>query len=324
MDFNFYMTHYMKINDDMPIVIGYEHYSPKKVEFLKKYEGKQFIHSGNWWGLDPKKRTKEKVLENQEKMFIERKTIGFMSMNIPASLTRPDYWNMPKKTREKAIAACLENATWALNNNNVKTKIFCSLEVTTYQESVTWFKKAMNEGHEAYCRGIAEFLRDPKYRKEGLKRVIEITISARKILEDYPFHLSGIGSLYLMPILAYLGATSLDGSTPITSALARGTIYDENGKGFKAGSLKSWKCKCHVCNDYNEKEMINLFNKDRHFRVLHNIEIWRNEINKIKSCHDRNELKEMIENSIKTKKSKYFERTWNETNELLKKFNMGL
>ncbi len=324
MDFDFFMTHYIKINDVMPIVIGYENYSPKKVEFLKKYQGKQFIHSGNWWGIDVKKRTKEKVLENQEKMFIKNKTIGFMSMNVPASLKRPDYWNMPKKTRERAINSCLENANWVLKNKNIKTKIYCSLEVTTYQESMSWFKKAMDAGHEAYCRGIAEFLRSPKYRKEGLKKIMEITIGARNIIGDNPFHLSGTGSLYLMPILAYLGASSLDGSTPITSALARGTIYDKNGKGFKASSLKTWKCECDVCKEYSEKEIIRLFNTDRHFRVLHNIEIWRNEINKIKSCHDRNELKEMIENSIKTKKSKYFERTWNETNELLKKFNMGM
>ncbi|MHA1383380.1 MAG: hypothetical protein ACTSR3_06460 [Candidatus Helarchaeota archaeon] len=321
MKFDFFMTHYMKINDTMPIVIGYEMYSPKKVEFLRTYKGKQFIHSGNWWSLDPKKRTKEKVLENQEKMFFEGKTVGFMSLNTPASLAREDYWNLSEKIRLKAIKTCLKNANWVLEHKNVKTKIFCSLEVTNYKESVDWFKKAKEEGHEAFCRGIAEFLRQPKYRKEGLKRILEITIGARKVIGDSPFHLSGTGSLYLMPILAYLGATSLDGSTPITSALARGTIYDKNGKGFKVRDLKSWKCKCKVCNEYGEKKIIELFNEDNHFRVLHNIEMWKNEVNNIRSCKDREELKEYIKNSITTKKSNYFKRTWEMTQEILKKFS---
>ncbi|MHA1379393.1 MAG: hypothetical protein ACTSRG_13530 [Candidatus Helarchaeota archaeon] len=321
MDFTFFMTHYTKINDTMPVVIGYENYSRRKVEFLEQYKGKQFIHSGNWWGIDPKKRTREKVLENQEKMFFRGKTIGFMSLNTPASLTREDYWNLSEKIRVKAINKCLENANWALEHIKVNTKIYCSLEVTSYKESVEWFKKAKEQAHNAFCRGIAEFLRQPKFRKDGLKKIMEITIGARKVLENFPFHLSGTGSLYLMPILAYLGATSLDGSTPITSALARGTIYDKNGKGFKVRSLKSWKCNCNVCKNFDEKKMINLFNENNHYRVLHNIEMWRNEIQNIKDCKDRSELKEYIENSVKTKKSNYFKRTWEMAKEMLKKFN---
>lgn len=320
MDFDFFMTHYMKINDTMPIVIGYENYSPKKVDFLKKYDGKQFIHSGNWWGIDPAKRTREKILENQEKMYIEGKTVGFMSMNGPASLERVDYWNTSERNREKSILNCLENANWALEYKAVKTRIYCSMEVTTYEESIKWFKKAIEEGHEAFCRGIAEFLRHPKYRKDGLKRVMEITIAARKVLEDYPFHLSGTGSLFLMPIFAYLGASSLDGSTPITGALARGTLYDEMGKGIKAMSIKSWNCKCNVCKKYDEQEIIKLFNEDSHFRVLHNIEMWKKEMNKIKACKDCEELKEMINNSIEIKKSKYLNRVWEEAENLKLKF----
>lgn len=320
MDFDFFMTHYMKINDIMPIVIGYEDYSLKKINFLKKYEGKQFIHSGNWWRIDPAKRTKEKILENQEKMYIEGKTVGFMSMNVPASLERVDYWNISERNREKSILKCLENANWVLKNKAVKTPIYCSIEVTTYDESIKWFKKAMDEGHGAFCRGIAEFLRYPKYRKEGLKRIIEITIAARKVLENLPFHLSGTASLFLMPIFAYLGATSLDGSTPITSALARGTLYDQTGKGVKAGSIKSWNCKCNVCTNHGEREIIKLFNEDSHFRVLHNIEMWKNKMNEIRSYKNREELKEMIINSSEIGESKYLIRVWEEVKNIMKKF----
>ena len=70
MDFKFFVTFIPSLNLTVPIVIGYEKCSPKNIERLKAYRGIQFVHSGNWWNIDPKKRTLEVVLEKQEKFYI--------------------------------------------------------------------------------------------------------------------------------------------------------------------------------------------------------------------------------------------------------------
>ncbi|MFX1294739.1 MAG: hypothetical protein ACFFD2_07780 [Promethearchaeota archaeon] len=309
MDFTFFTTFIPQLNATDPIVIGYEKCSPKVIEQLKAYKGQQFIHSGNWWGIDPKRRTLKVVLENQEKLYVFGRTIGFMSLNTPASLTNYDYWNISAEIRKKAIQQCLDNATWAMEHRKVKVPIYCSLEVSTNEETREWFHKARELGHDCFCRGVAEFLRDPKIRKKGIQTIFELTISARSVLENMPFHLSGLSSLYLLPIIAYLGATSVDGSTPVTSALARGTVYTPEGKGLKCRNLKKWECSCEFCSKF-EGNIIEEFNTNRLARVQHNIAIWQKKVKIIKACSDKNELAEIIKNEITQAQSKYFKRRW--------------
>ena len=310
MNFTFFMTFVPQLNSAAPIVIGYEKCTPKNVELMKTYKGLQFIHSGNWWNLDPAKRTVEKVLANQEK-FYGPKTVGFMSLNTPASLTNYEYWNIPEPERRKAIQQCLETANWARDHKTVKVPIYCSLEVSTFEESQFWFRKARDEGHECFCRGVAEFLGNPKLRKKGIQTIFELTIGARKVLEDLPLHLSGLSSLYLLPIIVYLGATSVDGSTPITSALGRGTIYTPDGRGCKAGTLQKWDCACDFCKDF-EGDLVKEFNSNRLARVQHNVAIWQEKVKEINRCRDKKELKEYIENELAKKASNYFQKLWDQ------------
>jgi predicted RNA-binding protein len=315
MNFTFFMTFVPQLNLTVPIVMGYEKCTPKNIELIKAYEGLQFIHSGNWWNIDPKKRTLEIVLENQEKFYVPGKTVGFMSLNTPASLTNYEYWNIPEAERRKAIQQCLENATWALQHRKVKTPIYCSLEVSTIDETQYWFRKARDEGHECFCRGVAEFLGNPKLRKKGTQTVFEITVIARKVLEDSPFHVSGLSSLYLLPIIAYLGATSVDGSTPVTSALGRGTVYTPDGKGLQCRNLTEWECSCEFCRNF-KGDIIKEFNDNRLARVHHNVALWQEKVKNINGCQDKGELKQLIENEVSRTQSKYYQKLWNQALEL--------
>ncbi|NVM30429.1 MAG: hypothetical protein HWN65_16410 [Candidatus Helarchaeota archaeon] len=319
MNFTLFITFVPKLQSTNPIVIGYEKCTPKNIELIKAYKGQNFIHSGNWWGIDPKKRTVEVVLENQEKLYVRGRTVGFMSMNTPASLTNYEYWNISKKIREKAIQKCLDNANWAIEHKKVKVPIYCSLEVSTYEEAKVWFSKARDLGHKCFCRGVAEFLRDPKIRKKGTQTIFELTIGARRVLEDEKFHLSGISSLYLLPIIAYLGSTSVDGSTPVTSALARGTVYTGEGKGVKIREIKKWNCNCDFCGNF-EGNVVEEFNANRLARVKHNVEIFKERVKFINDCQDKNELAEVIKNEIARTGSKYFKKRWDEALELERKF----
>ncbi|NHI91786.1 MAG: hypothetical protein EAX96_04735 [Candidatus Lokiarchaeota archaeon] len=321
MDFIFFSTFYQKINSaDIPITVGYESCTPKMIKSINDYKGKNMIHSGNWWNIDPKKRTPEVVLENQEKLFVENRTIGLMSCNVPASFEREDYWNLSPSVRKKSIQTCLDNADWALEHQHKKTQILCSLEVTTYEEAREWFHRALDHGHTYFCRGVAEFLSKPKYRKEGLKKIIEFVIGAQKVLEGRPFHLSGTASLNLIPIFAYLGVTSVDGSTPVRSALGFGTVYLSSGKGVKVSKLPDvpWKCDCQVCSDKNEDQIYNLLKEDSSKRVMHNLEIWKNKVAEITS-RSREELKEYIKNLSRLNKN--LKNTWNLVQECLKSHN---
>ena len=322
MDFTFFSTFYKKANrEDIPITVGYESATPKMIESINEYKGKNMLHSGNWWNIDPKKRNREIVLENQEKLFVKDRTIGFMSCNVPASFEREDYWNLPKKTREKSLQTCLDNANWVLEHQSKNVQILCSLEVTTYNEAREWFKKAIDFGHSYFCRGVAEFLSKPKYRKEGLKKIMEFVIGAQKVLEGKPFHLSGTASLNLMPIFAYLGVTSVDGSTPVRSALGFGTVYLSSGKGVKVSKLLDvpWKCNCYICANKTKDQVHNLFKEESGARVMHNLEVWKNKVDEINSHSTREELKHYIESLAQENKS--LKRTWDMVEERLKLYN---
>ncbi len=322
MDFRFISTFHAKVNQpDLTITVGYNQSTPKMIKLLNEYKGDSFIHSGNWWNIKPETRTREVVLEKQEQLWIKGKTIGFMSCNIPASFERADYWNMPQKARIKAIEKCLENADWALEHVKNQVPIYCSLEVCTHDEARKWFREALDRGHTHFCRGVAEFLSKPKYRKEGLLKVFEIVIGARSVLGDKPFHLSGTASPYLMPIFCYLGVSSIDGSTPVTSALGRGTVYDKFFRGHKVREIKEWSCDCSFCSQFSEKEVIKNFNEDNVGRMLHNLELWKKNVKEIQECHDRTELRQLIENRIEETGSKYLKRQWERAIDLLTKLN---
>ena len=117
--------------------------------------------------------------------------------------------------------------------------------------------------------------------------------------------------------MAYLGATSVDGSTPVTSALARGTVYTSTGKGLKCRDLKNWNCSCEFCKDF-QGDLIQEFNENRLARVQHNLAIWQERVKKITDCNDKQELAEVIKNEISETGVKYYKRKWEEALELEK------
>jgi len=146
----------------------------------------------------------------------------------------------------------------------------------------TWFQRAIDAGHHHLCMGVSEFLKSPRNRIEGIKRILQITdVVARLQGPNHSlFHLSGLTSYALLPVVAALGATSTDGSTPVQSALAYGTVFfPGSGKGMRASQMLEqqdmldWTCTCNACNGKDKAEIFRSFGEAR-VRVTHNLLIW--------------------------------------------------
>jgi queuine/archaeosine tRNA-ribosyltransferase len=146
----------------------------------------------------------------------------------------------------------------------------------------------------------------------------------RKLIgENNSLHLSGVSALDLLPFLYALGASSVDGSTPIQSAVAYGTIFNKLGKGIRANILKENKekreewfhgnvCECEICRGRNVKDITILFNDgnvtltDSASRIIHNLAIWRQLIQDLQFHYQSNPQKwwksYLCNKSVHTKK----------------------
>lgn len=334
--FSFFSTFFPPFTNNLPIIIDYSESLKSKLLALKKHKSDVLVHSGNWWSMkNPEKRTPENVLEGVKKIYniIKRsrknaRFLGFMSCNEqpeqPALQEKPDeipYWMGKPDALIPYLLKCLENANWALKNMEIKTPLYCTLQVTNYAQAKEWFKKAYESGHRYFSIGVSEFLKNQKYRSEGIKRIFEIIKGIREVTDKRsPIHLSGLSSFNLIPMIKYLGATSCDGSTPVQSALAYGTIFNLNGIGCTASNLNEllprlkkhpneieikpgentkgildWfgpeeggnECKCEICRNHSKKQRILSFNngkkdyKAEETRVIHNLFVWRSLIREI-------------------------------------------
>jgi hypothetical protein len=280
--FTCYHTFYKEASTIVPVTVGYD-CSISISPLLASHPASQFIHSGNWWTIKPGKRARDVVLDRQISL-VNKNTAGLMSMNVQPG-NDPNYW-INKEQDENNLHACLDNANYARDearSRGIQIPIYCTLQPATGPAAETWFQKAIDAGHTHLCMGVSEYLKSPRYRAEGTKRILSITRTVQRILgkkKGY-FHLSGLTSYSLLPIVAALGATSTDGSTPVQSALAYGTVFiPGSGKGMQANVLwnnrekTSWDCPCEACKGKTKEQIFQDF-KDPRERVNHNLITWK-------------------------------------------------
>jgi len=229
-----------------------------------------------------------------------------MSVNISPT-TDEKLWTMPEGLRKKALDESLENANWMKENLDLDTRLYCSFEVGTMQDASRYYNMAVEAGHTAFGAGFGLFLR-PATLIPGQQQMCDVIASARSIIGDAPFHCSGVSSLNLIPIIYYLGATSCDGSTPVISGTAYGSVYLESGRSMKVSDIKAWSCKCFVCKD--EKNIISLLKKSPEHRVRHNIQMWFRVIRGMVRAKHEGELVEFIGERVKKTKSKILNQCW--------------
>jgi hypothetical protein len=263
------------------VTVGYD--APASlVQSLATLDASQFIHSGNWWNIDPAKRTPRAVLDGQLR-FLNEHTTGFMSTNVQPG-NDPKYWTR-NEVDETYLETCLNNATWAkdeLAATGTAVPLYCTLQPANGIAAQKWFQLAIDARHQNLCMGVSEFLRYPALRAEGTRRILEITHAVAGLSgeEHVRFHLSGITSFNLIPVVAALGATSVDGSTPVQSALAYGTVFLPSGKGVQVSKLdqtinkEGWSCTCPACNGKNPSTIVATFGTPAN-RVRHNISLWQ-------------------------------------------------
>ncbi|RLF22742.1 MAG: hypothetical protein DRN15_08220 [Thermoprotei archaeon] len=295
--FTFYVTFHPKAcPPEQPITIGFERVTTSLLNSIKGYR-RVFMHSGNWWRLSERIRTPSRILSSLRKLSEVCNVEGFMSINIPPKVDIQNYdiWNLPKEIRERALKRSLEYADILLQSSP-KTTLYCSYEVGTLEDSMKWYRIALEHGHVAFGAGFAGFLMG-RIRVEAYKRMIEVIVGARSVIGDKPFHASGVASLKLLPIICYAGATSADGSTPVRVALAMGQVYDITGKAHGVLRLERWNCTCRMCSEYG-REIIKLLKDDYNLRVRHNIEVWNENLAVMNEALREGRLEEYITRRI--------------------------
>jgi hypothetical protein len=288
MTFTCFYTAYKEALIFVPVTAGYDA-NPGIAAWLASRAAPQFIHSGNWWNIKPEKRTREVVL-NRQLALVNEHTVGLMSTNIQPG-NDPLYW-MNNEKDESHLQACLDNATYARDearSRGIQVPVYCTLQPATARAAEAWFQRAIDAGHVHLCMGVSEFLRSPRYRNEGTRRILEITHAAKQLLgkKSGSIHLSGLTSYNLLPVVAALGATSTDGSTPVQSALAYGTVFmPGTGKGTSASALwekresAGWECPCDSCRARSKEEALRAF-MDPVERVNHNLATWEGLVREI-------------------------------------------
>jgi len=264
MGFTFFATHYPPLTDNFPITFDYSENNSKKIESLKTHASDIFIHSGNWWSMKhPEERTTDAILESAKKLQqtiklakSQSRILGVMSCNTQPSASikkkpsdsNPDngnseipYWMDKPEKSEPYVEESLKNANDALDKVDevfqIKVPIYCTLQVVDEAQAERYYQKALDAGHKYFAMGVSELLSEPKYKFEGIKKILKITHMVKKIVGKHDFHLSGLSSFNLIPFAYKFGASSCDGSTPVQSALAYGSVFNSQGFGQSASAL---------------------------------------------------------------------------------------
>lgn len=331
MVFTFYSTYYPPLTNSVPVTIDYSETSNEKLKQLREHRGALMIHSGNWWSMKhPEERTAENVQDGVRKIYTILKKLdsfarftGYMTCNQqPTDLPKDaePYWIGNPEKMIPYIKKSIKNANYALNNADIRTTSYCTIQVNNYEQAKKYFGEAYEIGHRAFAIGASEFLKSPKYRYDGIKKIFEIIKGIKDGTDrKCPIHISGLSSFNLVPFIAYQGATSCDGSTPVQSALAYGQAFSMRGKGMSASDMKkiylearrksdneklldkdynkmkNWfnaalggqKCECQVCHLHSLKQKIKIFNEGfralsaAEARVDHNLSVWNNLIKRM-------------------------------------------
>lgn len=310
MGFVFFSTIYPPLTCHIPITYDYNDSTPKKLERLITHKSKIMIHSGNWWSMKrPEDRDPNDMLNKMRLIvkFIKERAVnaqisGIMTCNeqpLDKTPHRVPYWIDNPIKMEPYIERSLENANLFLNNKKeILAPIYCTLQVNNREQAQKYFKEAYEFGHRYFSIGVSEFLSNPKYKFDGIKKIFDIILGIRDAVGNQcPIHISGLSSFNLIPFIKYLSANSCDGSTPVQSALAYGTLFNHNGNSINASKLNQiipyintdifeetiqlklgtpnqikkvyeWfceddpqnKCECEICKFKSIKERITLFN----------------------------------------------------------------
>lgn len=280
---------------------------------------------------DPESRTAESVQAGVRRIYGLLKKLGsfakfsgYMTCNeqpIESKDGQPPYWMDKPEKMVPYIKRSIKNANWALDNSDIRATIYCTIQVNNYEQAKKYFGEAYDAGHRAFSIGVSEFLKSPKYRYDGIRKIFEIIKGIKDGTDQKcPIHISGLASFNLIPFINYLGATSSDGSTPVQSALAYGQVYSMRGKGISASKmkeiylktrklsddeklvnkdyrkLKNWfndnfggqSCECEACHLHSVRQKVKIFNKGHtvhsasDIRVLHNLHVWENLIRRMR------------------------------------------
>ena len=274
MKFIYYTTCYPPYSNDYPISYDYSEVTPLKIKRLTDHNNLILVHSGNWWSMkNINKRTSDSILENSKKIFnfIEEnknrkrikdlessknkdkdklklsipnvKFVGLMSCNEqPYTKSSKPYWIEYEDKLVPFIEKSINNADYMLDHKDFPGKLYCTIQVANAEQAKKYFSIALAKGHKYFSIGVSEFLRYPKYKFEGIKRIFEIIKAIKSVIgSNHELHISGLSAYHLIPFIYLLGVKSCDGSTPIQSALAYGVIFNSYGKSLTASKLNELK-----------------------------------------------------------------------------------
>ncbi len=299
--FKFYRTFVPQLPKNTPITLGVEHITASNLRRVEGYEH-VFLHSGNWWNIPESARTPSKIYSAYLKLSKVCNVEGVMSTNIPPSRRDTKYriWTYPKEVRREALEKSLRYALELKELMGDKADIiYCSFEVGTYEDAYEYTRRAYEYGFRRFGIGAAGFLMGSGTMFEPYKQLIDVVVAMRSAIEPKDYvHVSGVGSLKLIPILYYLGVNSCDGSTPIRAALSMGIVYDVEGNQYRVRELNEWRCDCPVCSRYDPRSAAELLKRDYSARVLHNSYIWDKVIERVEIANRESMLEKFLESYL--------------------------
>ena len=318
--FIFYRTFYPALSKATPVTVGFERVNKYTLTKIKGYEH-VWLHSGNWWNLRPEERTPPRILTALRRLVKVCNVDGLMSLNIPP---RPygkyyDIWNYPKELRYEALNKSLRLSLKLKEILDLDVPLYCCYEIGRLDDALEWYEKALEAGFTEFGAGFAGFLKG-RPLPQAFEHIVEVIIAARAVCgTDIKFHASGVGSLKLLALIFYAGATSADGSTPIRAALANRIVYDLKGKAFRVDEISTWSCECSFCTNREPQELISLFKESYEARVLHNSVVWDEFIKRMREAYKRGTYESFLKNLIK---SKVYLRAYEHAKRLLRKFEL--
>jgi hypothetical protein len=259
------------------------------------HHSRVLIHSGNWWNMPPERRTTEALAAGVaaiSNVLSEGTSLsGVMSINEQPLGGDTPYWLSGSTSVESCARRSLQNAHDALQRLGGDLPVYCTLPVTEDVDIAAFFGEALDAGHTHFAVGASEFLRSPKYLMRGVECLFRALHQIRETVGDAPLHVSGTSAYLLLPFLAACGATSADGSSSVTSALAYGSVVNVAGVTLRANQLATprgdrWlagpECGCPVCAGKSRTERASaLSGRNGAARVTHNLHIFEQHIQRI-------------------------------------------
>jgi len=319
-EFIFYRTFYPELEKDTPVTVGFESVNRYLLDRIRGFT-RVWMHSGNWWNLKPEERTPTRIIKSLKRLMKVCNVSGLMGLNIPPRYHSEyyDIWNYPKEVRYRALKRSLELTIELRELLDVDIPLYCCFEVGRLDDALEWYERALEEGFERLGAGFAGFLKG-RPLPGAYEHIVEVIIASKAVGgEKVEFHASGIGSLKLLALIYYIGATSADGSTPIRAALANRTVYNLEGRGFRVDELKSWYCDCSFCREKKPEEILKLFKKSYSVRVVHNSTVWNEFIERMTRAREEGVYEEFLS---KVLKGRIYPRILRYARDLLKKFNL--